>query len=210
MNFDFLGADKPDPEGIRINARAANVLRRQTHGRKQNTKTQNVGVGCLVFTVVVVGCVYLTGRSADRAARRLARDRPQAAAQPAARIPRPDDYVPPPLGPDPRRYFSHLYRDLMRFGDDPHFREVGFSQGQRFFPWLEAVQKYAIEECDETERAWGEKWIVAWIGEQNRTTPHDVAIPGELLHLGLNAKSKQEWPFDEVSRVWDKKFGGKQ
>lgn len=208
MNFDFLPKDQPGPEDIRFDAQASSTPRTRTHGRKPSTTKPNAGPGCLVLTVLVIGCVYVSGRNADRAARRDAKDQPKVAAQPAARIPRPDDYVPPPLGADAEKYFARLYRDLMRFRDDPRFRDAGFSQGHRFFPWLEAVQKYAVDECEETERAWGKGWIIAWIGEQNRTTPHDVAIPGELLHLGLNAYSKQKWPFDEVSRVWDKKFGG--
>jgi hypothetical protein len=43
--------------------------------------------------------------------------------------------------------------------------------------------------------------------QQNENHPHAVVLPGELIVLGLNAYSREVWPYDEMSGNWEAQFG---
>jgi hypothetical protein len=201
-DFSFLNDD--DDGRIRINT-AGRITRKR--GSPTKPAKRNPAAGCLLLLLLIGGCVYWTAVSTPppQVAQQMARARPQPAARP--RAVRPDDYAAPPLGRAPEEFFGQLYRDLKTFRNDPLFFQVGFGQGQRFYPWLEAVQRHAIGRSMESQAAWGEKWFEEWCLRQNENHPHAITLPGELQVLGLQAYSEQVWPFNEMSENWESQFG---
>lgn len=200
-DFSFLD-DSSESSTIRINTNRRSAKKRVA---PQKTKP-NPAVGCLTLALLFGGCFFVVSGGRERPREAVRQALPVARAQP--RVARPDDYVPPRLGNNPEAFFGQLYRDLKQFRDDPWFRDVGFGQGQRFYPWMATVQKYAMRETAETKAAWGEGWITDWARRQNENSPHGIALPGDLLVLGLDAYSKPKWPFNEMSQVWESQFGG--
>ena len=122
------------------------------------------------------------------------------------RKPKPDDYVPPPLGNDPRVFWGQMYRDLVGFRKSREFFDVGFSQSQRFYPWQDAVQRHASDGSPEAELAWGKDWLLKWIRAENERGGLPL-IPSDLLAIGSKAYSSNRWPYDETSRDWNERFG---
>jgi hypothetical protein len=202
VNFDFL--NDGDPNEIRIDTRVRPG--RESRNVPPPKKPSQSSAGCLGGLLLFAACTYWASttepvrpRNAVGQARR-APDAPR-------RIARADDYVPPPLGNNPGRYLGQLYRDLKRFRDEPLFRQVGFGQGQRFFPWQQAVQQHVVQGSEDSHAAWGRDWLQKWMLQQNENHPHAVVLPGELIVLGLNAYSREVWPYDEMSGNWEAQFG---
>jgi hypothetical protein len=170
------------------------------------------GCGCLVLlllTGMLVGFINSCTDTAHEPPLRQNQQARQKNARPkkSIRKPRPDDYVPPPLGHDPRVFWGQMYRDLVGFRKSRDFFDVGFSQSQRFYTWQDAVQRHAIDGSPEAERAWGKDWLPEWIGAENERGGLPL-IPSDLMFIGLKAYSSKQWPYDETSRDWNERFGG--
>lgn len=199
-NFDFLNDGDPNP--IRINTRSGSRS-------KPRRKSSESAKGCLALLLMVGGCVYWANvEQPPRPRNTIGEAGPIRAESPRAA--RADDYVPPPLGDNPQRYFGQLYRDLKRFRDDPLFREVGWMQGQRFFPWRQVVLKHGVHDSVEAQAAWGKDWLRKWVLWQNQDHAHSLILPSELLALGGNAYSRPVWPYDEMSENWELQFGNER
>jgi hypothetical protein len=196
-DFRFLNGDC-DKDTIRINTAAKNR-------RPPSKRTPNYMLGCLVWTLAIGSCSYLVSTMKQPTERGLAR--PVAAPVVEARRPRPDDYAPPPLGESPEEYFGQLYRDLIDFRSDPRFSEVGFGAGGRFATWQAVVKENGLRETPATTAAWGQGWLNKWSKKENESGAGFCPMPGDLLVLGLKAYRELNWPYDEMSAVWHKKYG---
>ena len=169
------------------------------------------GCGCLVLLLLTGTLMGFINSCTDTAREPPPRQNQQARQKDASphksiRQSRPDDYVPPPLGNDPRVFWGQMYRDLVGFRGTREFFDVGFSRSQRFFTWQEAVQRHAIDRSPEAERAWGKEWLMEWIGAENERGGLPLN-PSDLMFIGLKANSSKQWPYDETSRNWNQRFG---